>query len=217
MKVIYYDLETTHLHPLSGPNGVQIVQIGAVTCKWAFRQKKLNIYVIPTCRISAGATRAHGLTHEDLLEDEIEYDNVLSLETGLQLFMNFLAEQKDHDDEEVLMVSHNNSAFNLKVLLNNLNKYGILFPSNVLAFDSLVLMREIRNKGKYGNMERLSLDACLEYFYEIDQNQNIEHDALNDAEYCRRICEQGAKELGYGSLRRYFESRSPLHYAVGKD
>jgi hypothetical protein len=52
-------------------------------------------------------------------------------------------------------------------------------------------MREIRNKGKYGNMERLSLDACLEYFYEIDQNQNIEHDALNDAEYCRRICEQG--------------------------
>ena len=40
-------------------------------------------------------------------------------------------------------------------------------------------------------MERLSLDACLEYFYEIDQNQNIEHDALNDAEYCRRICEQG--------------------------
>ena len=72
-----------------------------------------------------------------------------------------------------------------------MNKYGILFPSNVLAFDSLVLMREIRNKGKYGNMERLSLDACLEYFYEIDQNQNIEHDALNDAEYCRRICEQG--------------------------
>ena len=105
MKVIYYDLETTHLYPLSGPNGVQIVQIGAVTCKWAFRQKKLNIYVIPTCRINAGATRAHGLTHEELLEDEIEYDNVLSLETGLQLFMNFLADQKDHDDEEVLMVS----------------------------------------------------------------------------------------------------------------
>ena len=52
-------------------------------------------------------------------------------------------------------------------------------------------MREIRNKGKYGNVERLSVDACLEYFYEIDQNQNIEHDALNDAEYCRRICEQG--------------------------
>ena len=58
-----------------------------------------------------------------------------------------------------------------------------------MAFDSLVLMREIRNQGKYGNMERLSLDACLEYFYEIDQH--IEHDALNDAEYCRRICEQG--------------------------
>ena len=78
----------------------------------------------------------------------------------------------------------------------------------------MVLMREIRNKGKYGNMERLSLESCLEYFYEI--RQNVEHDALNDAEYCRRICEQGAKELNYGSLRHYFQSRTPLHYAVGK-
>ena len=104
MKVVYYDLMTTHRRPctLDGPHGVQIVQIGAVTGRLGNEQ--LNLYVIPTCDISDHATRFHGLTHEILLEDEIEYENVMSLRAGLQLFMDFLEHQKEHDDEEILIV-----------------------------------------------------------------------------------------------------------------
>ena len=107
MKVVYYDLMTTHRRPctLDGPHGVQIVQIGAVTGRLGNEQ--LNLYVIPTCDISDHATRLHGLTHEILLEDEIEYENVMSLRAGLQLFMDFLEHQKEHDDEEILIVSLN--------------------------------------------------------------------------------------------------------------
>ena len=52
VKVIYYKLGTTNLIPVGGPKGVQIVQIGAV-CKHTRNktQRKLNIYLVPTCRI----------------------------------------------------------------------------------------------------------------------------------------------------------------------
>ena len=103
MKIVYYDLGITHFQPIDGPHGAQIVQIGAVTGKVGNIQ--LNLFVIPTCSIGASATRIHGLTHENLLEDEIEYENVMSLKTGLLCFMDFLEEQKEHDDEKILIVS----------------------------------------------------------------------------------------------------------------
>ena len=114
-------------------------------------------------------------------------------------------------------VSHDNTAFNMKVLINNLNKYGILFPRNVLSFDSLELMKKVKIREKYEPLKKLSLKACLEHFYMIKPGQKIQHSALKDAEYCRRICEQGAKELGYGSLKNYFDMKSPLHYKVGEN
>ena len=108
-------------------------------------------------------------------------------------------------------VSHDNSGFNLKVMINNLDKYGILFPSNLLMFDALVLMQKVKNASN-GNLRKLSLDACLDYFYVV--YKYVGHDAMHDADYCRRVCEQGAKFLGYGSLHQYFNMVSPLHYEV---
>jgi DNA polymerase III epsilon subunit-like protein len=69
VKVIYYDLETTNLRPLTGPNGIEIVQIGAV-CKHTRNKKtqELNIYLVPNREISAGATQVHGLTRDSLRE-----------------------------------------------------------------------------------------------------------------------------------------------------
>ena len=111
MKVIYYDLQTSHFLPVDGPDGAQIVQIGAVSTlkglsqEEDFGQDRFNIYLIPTCSISDAATKKHGLTHENLLEAEIETGNVFSTRTGLEMFMNFLENQKDSDDEEILLVS----------------------------------------------------------------------------------------------------------------
>ena len=41
VKVVYYDLETTNLRPLSGPNAIEIVQIGAVCKQQSKALKKL--------------------------------------------------------------------------------------------------------------------------------------------------------------------------------
>ena len=102
VKVIYYDLETTGLRPLTGPNGVEIVQIGAV-CKHTRNKKtqKLNIYLVPNREISAGATQVHGLTRDSLRE----FDDVFRPKQGLQVFMNFLEQQRDYNEEKILLVS----------------------------------------------------------------------------------------------------------------
>ena len=105
VKVIYFDLETTGLRPLTGPNGVEIVQIGAI-CKRNKYLKKTNIYLVPNGRISPGATQVHGLTRDELIGDLLDrkYNNVFRPKQGLQEFMNFLEDQREYDDEKILLV-----------------------------------------------------------------------------------------------------------------
>ena len=103
VKVIYYDLETTNLRPLTGPNGIEIVQIGAV-CKHTRNKKtqNLDIYLIPNREISAGATQVHGLTRDSLRK----FDDVFRPKRGLQTFMNFLEQQREYNKEKILLVSY---------------------------------------------------------------------------------------------------------------
>ena len=102
VKVIYYDLETTNLRPLTGPNGVEIVQIGAV-CKHTRSKKtqELNIYLVPNREISAGATQVHGMTRDSLRE----FDEAFIPKQGLQVFMNFLEQQREYNEEKIWLVS----------------------------------------------------------------------------------------------------------------
>ena len=74
--------------------------------------------------------------------------------------------------------------------------------NNVLAFDSLKLMKKVKKEVSNGNLRKLNLNACLDYFF--GETQGHHHDALKDANYCRRICEHGAKQLGYWSLHQFF-------------
>ena len=107
VKVIYYKLATTNLRPVSGPNGVEIVQIGAV-CKHTRNKttKKLNIYIIPNCRISRGATKVHGVSRRNLIKRERRnYNNVFHPSGGLQVFMQFLCDKREFDDERIFLVS----------------------------------------------------------------------------------------------------------------
>ena len=102
VKVIYYDLETTNLRPLTGPNGIEIVQIGAV-CKHTRNKKTqtLSVHLVPNREISAGATKVHGLTRDRLIR---EFD-ARRPKQGLQVFMNFLEQQKDYKEENIWLVS----------------------------------------------------------------------------------------------------------------
>ena len=102
----------------------------------------------------------------------------------------------------LFQVAHNNFGFDAKVLKNNLVQFNISVPDNLMMFDSIHLMKEVRNAG--ANLPRLNLESCLNYFF--NENQANPHDAYNDANDCRRISEQGAKKLGYGSLRHFIDN-----------
>jgi hypothetical protein len=68
-------------------------------------------------------------------------------------------------------------------------------------------MKKVRDASN-GNLTRISLDACLDYFFQDEQAWP--HSAFYDADDCRRICEHGAKELGYGSFQHYIHSNYDL-------
>jgi len=219
VKVIYYDLETTGLRPLTGPNGVEIVQIGAV-CKHTRNKntQELDIYLVPNGRINPGATQIHGLTRDELIGDLLDrkYDNVYRPQQGLQEFMNFVDEQRDYDNEKILLVAHNNRGFDQKVLLNNMRKFNVAWPNGqyINFFDSLDLMKKVKDVSN-GNLTKISLNACLDYFFQ--EEQASPHTAFWDADDCRRICEHGAKKLGYGSYQHYIRSHYDLSDESGSD
>ena len=54
-------------------------------------------------------------------------------------------------------VAHNNFGFDLKVLINNLQQYRVNFPTNVLAFDSLKLMKIVKDEVSNGRLQRVKV------------------------------------------------------------
>ena len=58
----------------------------------------------------------------------------------------------------------------MKVLLNNLDRFNVMLPDgpNIHFFDSLHLMKEVKDVSN-GNLTRISLNACLHYFFQEGQ------------------------------------------------
>ena len=105
MKIVYYDLETTDMRPVTGPHGVQIIQIGAVCKRTGLG---FNNYLIPTVPISPGATQVHGLTRGILVQKWRNGDSDVfpNMAVGLKHFMDVLQFQKDYRSEEIGLVSY---------------------------------------------------------------------------------------------------------------
>jgi len=209
MRIVYYDSETTDLRPLTGPSGIQMVQIGAICKHNRIRSQSIfDKYLLPTqtCSISPGATQVHGITHQWLLERYYQNIDVVTQRHGLQAFMDFLTELRDYYDEEIVLVAHNNFSFDGKVLGNNIDKFQTEFPTDLMMFDSIRLMREVRDVGH--GLQRFNLESCLNFFF--DEAQSQPHDAYIDADDCRRISEEASKTLGYGSLRHFLDENRDL-------
>ena len=98
MVVIYYDLETTGLNNFRRQRGVQIVSIGAVTEYGA----TFHRYIMPTCKISKGATNIHGIYKENgfLMKNGRVLENALDPQSGLICFIDWLALQQRHDNRD---------------------------------------------------------------------------------------------------------------------
>jgi len=197
MKLVFYDLETTGLHVPSGHENVQI-------CAFALRFKDTNktslYHFIPTCGISAGATRINGFQkiNENLFKHGEFVEDAYPIADGLEEFYNDIRDYAYDCNDDIILVAHNNFKFDAIVLQKNLQKHGFRLPRNVKFADSMDVMRDLQGRG-YGP-RRISLDACLQFFY--NEHQGF-HEAMSDAINCMRIAEQAAIDLGYENYEDY--------------
>ena len=102
MKIVYFDLETTNIRPVTGDFGVEIISIGAVGREYEFR-----IFMIPPSRlISPGASNVHGITMQDLNDKYENYDEDTFLtKDGLKKLIKFILEERQNPLEEIVLVS----------------------------------------------------------------------------------------------------------------
>jgi DNA polymerase III epsilon subunit-like protein len=99
MSIVYYDLETTGLGHES-----QICSIGAIPHSG---HQQYHRYLIPTCSISQGATRIHGMTKVNgrLHLNGRRMEDAVPIYEGLKNFLDFLAHiGRDAMDGGVLLV-----------------------------------------------------------------------------------------------------------------
>ncbi|XP_061174897.1 uncharacterized protein LOC133184042 [Saccostrea echinata] len=201
---MFFDLETTGLGRTS-----DIIQIAAV-CS----DKTFNTYVFPTKPISPGASSATGLSFKDgkllLQEKSIE---AVKQKDGLLQFLAFVKKFT-----YPCIVGHNIKNFDVPVLINSLEKYGLCETLNrsISGFvDTLVIARSLYNKDEVnGSFSQQSLIKCLlgkEY---------AAHNALEDVVALRELFEHFS--LNENQLNdfvfqlSYFACKSSLHALVEK-
>ncbi len=104
--VVFYDLETTGLNSRYNHDGVQILSIGAVT---ADGNQSFKNYMLPTIRISDGATRIHGLRYDQTVDDLVDRNGIgmkaEDKDVGLENFMEFLWTASDQGTSNVILVN----------------------------------------------------------------------------------------------------------------
>ena len=186
-STVFYDLETT------GFGQAQIVGLGAVDNIG----NTFHRYIIPTCSITPGASKVHGITkvkNELFIHGQKIQDSVHPNE-GLEDFIEWIDELKPK-----YLVAHNNHQFDLKILKFNLNKFKVVKPmKKVVNKDSLEF---VRNEFKLASN---TLAFCLKHF--CGRVQEEPHDALADSIACKDVCEAAAKQLGFISFDQYLEDQ----------
>ena len=164
------------------------MQIGAVD-SWG--QECFNEFVWPRRHVHPKATLTNNFfactKTEKLYTYDEELDTTMDLEEGLVAFMEWLQSLGGN----VILVAHKCLDFDAKVLLRNLEEFGIEYSDTILGFsDSLLASRQLYTRP--GISHRLS--AML---YEVGLPVRESHDAMEDAEDCRRICRRMAAQCGF--------------------
>ena len=91
---------------MKGPHAAQIIAICAICRHTTFRRpRKINIRIIPTCKIKPGAIKNHGITKEWLIRNRRSQQVYSSMQDGLQYFLDFLEGLRSSEEEEILLVS----------------------------------------------------------------------------------------------------------------
>lgn len=187
-NVVFFDLETTGFD-----RPIRPVQIGAVD-SWG--QNNFNLFVWPDRRVHPKATLTNGFyTNRGKLfregEGELECVNLVE---GLEMFLEWLWELGGN----VVLVAHKCLDYDAKVLLRNFEEFGIHYEDVIMGFsDSLLASRQL-----YPEAPSHKLSAML---WEVGIEVREMHDALEDADDCRRICRRMAAQCDFRFLDFVFE------------
>jgi hypothetical protein len=102
LKLVYFDLETTHFKPPENPEVVQIMSIGAISGDKEFVQ-----YMIPTCEVDPTSGKINGMKIQDgkLFLNGEEVEKAVAIKRGLSMFMDFLDDESDNGKEDLCLVS----------------------------------------------------------------------------------------------------------------
>jgi len=179
--VVFFDLETTGFD-----RPIRPVQIGAVD-SWG--EQCYNEFIWPRRHVHPKATLTNNFyadTYNERLYRHDEELACLDLEDGLNSFMEWLEELGGN----VVLVAHKCLDYDAKVLLRNLEEFSISYSDVIIGFsDSLLASRQL-----YTEAPSHKLSSML---YEVGLPVKEEHDALEDAEDCRRICRRMARQYKF--------------------
>ena len=159
MRQIVLDTETTGLNPKLGD---RIIEIGCVELlSRRASDRNFHTYLNPEREVELGATRVHGLTHEDLM--------------AKPKFADIAREFLDYVRGAELII--HNADFDVEFLNMELGKLGLGKLQDHVAriTDTLLAAKEL-HPGK-----RNSLDALCERYF-IDNSRRTVHGALADAQ-----------------------------------
>ena len=113
----------------------------------------------------------------------------LDLVEGLLAFLDWLESLGGN----IILVAHKCLDFDAKVLLRNLEEFEIPYCETIIGFsDSLLASRQL-----YPDIGSHKLSAML---WQVGLAIRESHDALEDAEDCRRICRRMAAQSGFKFL-----------------
>lgn len=157
LRAIYYDTETTGIRPEKD----RIIEIAAYDPE---RNRTFEKLVNPGSPIPKEASAIHGITDE----------MVASAADFSQVGQEFI----DFCDGEVVLIAHNNDAFDIHFLKNECARYQLTLP-NWKYLDTLKWSRRYR-----GDLPRHSLQFLREA-YEIPKNNA--HRALDDVVVLHQI------------------------------
>jgi DNA polymerase III epsilon subunit-like protein len=177
--VVFFDLETTGFD-----RPIRPVQIGAVD-SWG--ECCFNEYVWPRRHVHPKATLTNNFyTKRNNLYHHGEKVACLDLEDALAAFLEWLEELGG----DVVLVAHKCLDYDAKVLLRNMEEFNIPYSNIIRGFsDSLLASRQL-----YTEAPSHKLSAML---YEVGLPVREEHDALEDAADCRRICRRMAGQCKF--------------------
>lgn len=157
------------------PSTTQITQIAAQN---VHTDDSFNCYCRPLA--SASTVAQHQSKVGKLSTDK----TVVSTETGLRSFFNWLQCQQVEDEASVSVIAHNGIRFDAPVLIANANRHSVPLPSNIIVLDSLFHLRYYM-KHRY-SVQKFDIDSLCNYL-EVPIDENKRHDAMYDVELLMKI------------------------------